>query len=227
MTRCECIQCGYDLTPLVRSVREAATCPECGHVGLPAPINFMGLLRSRQRTVFYMILPMLIAAPIVLLLRLAGFHLYGMPMLIAVPAAVLVPTIVCTTREGRGAWPTDLEGITAAHGRRMGCIRDDLRGGDVAGPGDVKGEASSHQAIKPTGHRGIEWKAAGRWGLRSSEEETQATCRRRSIGEEVLGALQPNCSIAWSIVRHCTISMFRPLEAIASRLPSGGTMRRL
>lgn len=101
MTRCECIQCGYDLTPLVRSVREAATCPECGHVGLPAPINFMGLLRSRQRTVFYMILPMLIAAPIVLLLRLAGFHLYGMPMLIAVPAAVLVPTIVCTTREGR------------------------------------------------------------------------------------------------------------------------------
>lgn len=101
MSRCECVQCGYDLTPLVRSVREEATCPECGHVGVPVPVNFMGVLKSQRRTLVYMTLPMMIAGGLVMLLGLVGFGPHGLPMLVGVPLAVLTPTVVSTTREGR------------------------------------------------------------------------------------------------------------------------------
>lgn len=120
MTRCECIQCGYDLTPLVKSVREAATCPECGHVGLPAPMNFMGVMRSRKWTVFYMILPMLVVGPMIVLFRVAGFQFYQLPLVFGIPAAILVPTVVCTLREGsargRPIWKESLMLISTAWG---------------------------------------------------------------------------------------------------------------
>ncbi len=116
--RCECVQCGYDLTPLATSWEEALRCPECGNHAAPAPVNFMGVLRSRRRTILFMVLPMILALPATLGLRLLGTHLYGFPILAATPLVLVISAIVSQTREksarGKRIWDESLLILMAA-----------------------------------------------------------------------------------------------------------------